>query len=130
MKNWITPERPDGIIKSMPIEFIEKMGGEKKFDDKFRRYLNRGTGWWYFSLSGKPRCEILYFYLLFGGYVRYRANILDYLPAGEMMTIDGLMHSRCWVRVSAPVIKFKKPYPRKGFQGFRYTCRELLEREE
>jgi len=115
-------ERPEGIIKTMPMKFFEDFGGLERFDRAFMDYCNSSDrAFWYFNLSSKPKYEVLYFYILFDGAVRYRANILDYLPEQEMPVAGGVMWAKCWVRVCAPVIKATEPFPKKGFQGFRYT---------
>lgn len=122
--------QPQGIIKTLPGSFFENYlrGGLQGFEKDFMRLNNESWKYyyWIFNLSGKPKYEILYFYLLFDGAVRYRANIINYgLPNRTIKCADGTtQHGRIWVYVSAPIIKAANPIPMKGFQGFRYT--ELL----
>lgn len=96
---------PIGIIKTMPSK------------------MNRSDSYyWTFNLSGKPKYEVLYFYLLFRGAIRYRANIIGYDGSAAVKCYDGSIHKgKVWVNVGPPVIKLKTPIERKGFQGFRYT---------
>lgn len=115
-----------GIIKTMPMQFFKDFGGVDKFHKEFHDLLNnpRYDGYWYFSLSGQPKYDIAYIYILFDGAIRYRANIMDYMPAGEMMCASGMLFGKAWARVTAPVVKID-PIPMKGFQGFRYTTLNL-----
>lgn len=113
--------QPVGIIKTMPMSFFALYGMER-FTREFYTNPNKNDhSYFMFTLSGKPKYEVLYFYLLYEGYIRYRANIIQ--VRGEETINFGhgrSIHGKAWIDVGAPVIKLD-PIPMKGFQGFRYT---------
>ena len=115
--------QPVGIIKTMPQSWVKRLpGGFKKWEKTFLKMNVIEGYYWTFNLSGKPKYEVLYFYLLINGAIRYRCNIINYEGAKVVDCYTGeKKHGRCWVNVSAPVIKLKNHIPMKGFQGFRYT---------
>lgn len=116
--------RPEGIIKTMPCEWLKKLpNGIEPWERTFMAMNDRDGYYWIFNLSGQPKYDVLYFYLLFDGAVRYRANIIGF--EGKDKTIKcytgELKYGKIWVQVTAPIIKAIEPVPMKGFQGFRYT---------
>jgi len=106
----------------MPMDFFKTYGMDR-FIEHFWKRPNEDDGYYFFfSLSGKPRYNVLHFYLLFDKQVRYRANIIK--VEGESTKVLGpgrTMYGRAWVFVGAPVIKAPHVIPMTGFQGFRYT---------
>lgn len=115
--------QPTGIIKTMPLMWLGRL--PKGYDEWEKTFLkmNEVEGYyWTFNLSGKPQFEVLYFYLLIQGAVRYRCNIISYEGPKEIECYTGeKKFGRCWVNVGAPVIKLAEPVTMQGFQGFRYT---------
>jgi len=122
MKNKLISQ-PIGIIKTMPEEWIKKLpNGISAWEKTFMKMNDIEDYYWQFNLSGKPKYEVLYFYLLFNKAVRYRCNIISYGKEETIKCYDGTFHyGKVWVQVSAPVIKLKQPISMQGFQGFRYT---------
>jgi hypothetical protein len=124
---WTTP--PVGIIKTMPPEWVKALsrgieGWEKDF---MHRVNTKDDQYWVFNLSGKPRFDVLYFYILFSGAVRYRGNIIGYENIGAIKCYTGeIRKGKIWVQVGGPVIKAKEPVPMQGFQGFRYTAEVIF----
>jgi hypothetical protein len=119
--------KPVGIIKTMPESWVEALPkGIEGWEKDFMVKCNTREGYyWRFNLSGMPRHEVLYFYILFRKAIRYRANIIQYDGADEIKCYTGEVRSgKIWVCVGAPVIKLKEPVPMTGFQGFRYTTEE------
>jgi hypothetical protein len=117
-------EQPVGIIKTMPESWVKALpDGVDGWERDFMRKCNtRENYYWRFSLCAKPRYDVLYFYILFQGAIRYRANIISYDGPGDVKCYTGEMFSaQEWVCVGAPVIKLKEPVPMKGFRGFRYA---------
>jgi len=117
-------QQPTGIIKTMPMEFFTKL--PKGLTDWELRFMgmnnpdNRHI--WIFNLTGRPKYEVLYFYINFDGAIRYRANIVGYEGGHDFLCYDNTIHyGKAWVQVCAPVIKLKEPIPMQGFQGFRYA---------
>ncbi len=118
-------EQPVGIIKTLPIEFFLNYedGGRKGFEKDFEMINKRADQYhMVFNLNGKPKYEVLYFYLNYDGAIRYRGNILGYAyPNASIVCLDGkTVFGKIWVEVGPPIIKLK-PVPMKGFQSFRYT---------
>lgn len=102
-----------GCIKDQPdgyrglIKSFEKCDGEKSIF------------WW--RMTAKPKHDVLYFYFVIGGKIRWKAKLLQYVDGGEIKFDDGrTLYARCW----ALLIDFERlPNPqvrRSGFQGFRY----------
>ena len=114
--------QPVGIIKTMPIQWL---GKERTFTEWENSLLNmnyRQDYYWTFNLPGKPKYEVIYFYLNYNGAIRFRMNIIGYEGAKTIKCFSGEhIFGKCWIQVGAPVIKLKEPVPMKGFQGFRYT---------
>lgn len=115
--------QPVGIIKTMPATWLDDVPGGVYAWEKNFMFMNRSEShYWCFNLSGKPKYKVLYFYILFQGAIRFRANIIGFSPGGQVNCYDGSVHNgKVWVNVGSPVIKLKDPIPMKGFQGFRYT---------
>jgi hypothetical protein len=113
--------QPIGIIKTMPMDFFTRYGMER-FEKHFYTNPNEQTDRYFmFTLSGRPKYSVLYFYLLFDGAIRYRANIIQVRGEATYRFPGGTIHGKAWIDTGGPVIKYYKPYPMKGFQGFRYT---------
>lgn len=75
-----------------------------------------------FRVGNKPRFEVLYVYLLIGGKIRYRANLVSYDPPGYFISNAGnSLWGNCWIVICGPLVRAPEIIRRKGFQGFRYT---------
>lgn len=107
----------------MPVSWVKRLpNGLEAWEKVFMKMNDIEDNYWIFNLSGKPRYEVLYFYLLIAGKVTYRANIIGYEDGKTIKCYTGeYRHGRIWIQVGAPVIKAAEPVEMKGFQGFRYT---------
>ena len=107
----------------MPAEWLEEAPGGFEWWENRVFIMNRSDSvTWRFNLSGRPRFDVLYFYLLMNGIIRFRANIIGYDGAEEVKCYDGSNHfGRCWVNIGPPVVLPPQLISMKGFQGFRYT---------
>jgi hypothetical protein len=115
-------DRPEGIIKTMPAVWVNERGGSIKEIEKFWTRERPDDYYCMFNLSGQPKYDVLYFYLLFSGAVRLRANIIGYEGGKDLLCWDGKYHhGKCWVQIAAPFTMADEPVEMKGFQGFRYT---------
>lgn len=104
------------------MDFFKTYGMERFINHFYTRPNNMDDSYFMFTISGKPKYDVIYFYLLFDGAIRYRANVIQVRGEGTLnISPDRFLHGKAWVDVGAPVIKFKEPIPMKGFQGFRYT---------
>lgn len=111
-----------GIIKCMPHKFIYEEYGYDRFINHFVVRPNKNdNACFIFSLSGVPRYDVLHFYLLYDGMIRYRANIIKFDGPGTIILPNKILTARAFVWTSGPVIAAPREIPMKGFQGFRYT---------
>jgi hypothetical protein len=115
-----------GIIKTMPMSFFKEYGMDRFIHHFFTRPNQTDEAYFMFTLSGIPKYEVLYFYLLFDGAIRYRANIIQFRGESTLrVSKNKTIHGKAWVDVGAPVLKLESPISMAGFQGFRYTDLEL-----
>ncbi len=115
-----------GIIKTMPLSFFEEYGMKRFLNHFFERPNRSDDAYFMFTLSGQPKYDVLFFYLLFDGAIRYRANIIQFRGESTLrINKNKDIHGKAWVDVGAPVIKLEHPIPMSGFQGFRYTDLEI-----
>jgi hypothetical protein len=112
-----------GIIKTMPANWLKDVpGGVERWERSVFSMNGSDKFQWRFNLPGRPRFDVLHFYLLMGGIIRFRANIISYDEAEEIKCYDGSKHfGRCWVIIGPPVMRAPREIRMKGFQGFRYT---------
>jgi hypothetical protein len=75
-----------GIIKTMPQTWLKELpAGVEGWEKDFMVKCNKDEKhYWVFNLPGKPKYEVLYFYILFSGAIRYKANIIGYEKLGEI----------------------------------------------
>jgi len=111
-----------GIIKTMPADWCWEC---KMTDDEFQKRIdamNRFDFHWWFSLSGRPRYDVLHFYLLMRGRIWFRANIVSLEGPQSLDCEDGTTRfGRCWAMLGPPIVHPPREIRMKGFQGFRYT---------
>lgn len=114
-----------GIIKVLPRRWYEEVGGEPYLRRTFGENIPHRGGLFFMSLPGKPKYDVLHFYLLINGLVRYRLNIAEILPGGTMTFRDRPVPqtwtAKYWAVLTAPVVEPAASMPMRGFQGFRYT---------
>lgn len=112
-----------GIIKTMPADWLKNVpGGLERWEELIFTMNRTDTVSWRFNLPGRPKYDVLHFYLLLDGLVRFRANIIGYDEAETVRCYDRTNHfGKCWVNLGPPVVKAPRRIEMKGFQGFRYT---------
>lgn len=118
-------EKPEGILITMPVRFFSDYpGGEPQFRAIMDK-LNKVDIPWGQTISSIPKHEVLYCYLVFGGKVQYRLNIMSYEKGTSKEFNDGgiirVFRNKNWVNLCAPIIPAPIDIPMRGFQGFRYT---------
>lgn len=129
-------EPPIGIIVTMPVAFFQETGWQS--DDLLRQmmyYLNKEkneNGRWYFLKKLLPTKDFLYVYVVWDGKVQLRANLLQLernkthrfcdTPNGKWRTFP----KKNWIVLCGPGVKAPYDIPMKGFQGFRYTTKQLF----
>ncbi len=116
-------DRPEAILKTMPQVAIWKEQHPREFLESMKR-VNEGKGYWLAPMPSVPKHEVLYFYFVIGGRVRYRLNLSHYEPGGERTFDDGRKWTAAtWAILTGPVVKAPHKIPMRGFQGFRYSER-------
>lgn len=116
-------ERTGCIMMNIPIAFFL----ENKIDfHGFVRYyqVNGRKDDWVFNhfISSIPRQPVTHCFLCFGGYVRMRVNVVEFLCNKEMRFKDGAyFEPRNWMVATGPVTLPPVEIPMKGFRGFRYS---------
>lgn len=123
-------EQPDAILLTLPkIFFEDRRMTPEKFKKVFERHMAHEGAYWNFKLTNLPRHEVLYVYLVFDGKIQYRCNLIGYernVTKTFRDSTDRLLRrfNNCnWVLFTGPVVKPTHDFHKKGFQGFRYTCK-------
>lgn len=113
--------KPVGIIKHLPPAW-EKASGGIEFIRSISLAINSGKANWHMSFAVKPRLEVIYLYVAFGGFVQFRVNIMDYKGGiGKMNMYGGEFLAAWWAICTGPMVFPPSPIPMRGFRGFRYT---------
>jgi len=114
-------ERPEAIIKTMPLVAIWQEQKPREFLASLKR-VNAGDEIWLAPLPTVPKIEVLYFYFLIKGRVRYRLNISHYEDGGTRTFSDGrVWTAKTWAVLTGPVVRPPHKVEMRGFQGFRYS---------
>jgi hypothetical protein len=112
-------ERPEAIIKTMPLVAIWQEQNPRDFLRSLKA-VDRGDTFWLAPLPAVPKHEVLYFYFLIQGRLRYRLNISHYEPGGERTFEDGRKWTaKTWAILTGPVVKPPHKIEMRGFQAFR-----------
>ncbi len=124
--------QPDGIVLTLPVMFFEDRGMTmEKFKPYFERLMSNEDTTWNFKLTNLPKQEIIYVYMIFGGFLQYRLNFVEYQKNVSKTFKDSTdgetrhFPNQNWVILAGPAITPPHIWPLKGFQGFRY-CTKLF----
>lgn len=118
--------RPTGIIRTLPGQAKTYEFGQGR-DRMMRSYAALQDGLIdtiLIALSQMPKVDVLHLYVLVGGEIVCRMNIVEYQNGKdfELKCWDGEVRtSNYWAVCSAPVEYPPEPIKMRGFQGFRYT---------
>jgi hypothetical protein len=126
-------EPPIGMLLTMPRAFFESRGwDEEQFAEYFERYMKDEDNIWNFRKKTLPKYDIAFCYLVFGGKVRFKLNIVCLERNVTKVFYDGPdakprnFESSNWIILSGPAIKPPHEIQMKGFQGFHYVTKELF----
>lgn len=126
-------EPPIAIIITMPKAFFEdRKMTEDEFMQEFETCLSYEDGYWNFLKKNLPIHVVPYCYIVFGGKVQYKVNVVDYERNTAKTFIDApdgkqrVFKESNWILISGPVVKSEIDIPMKGFQGHRYLTQELF----
>lgn len=121
---------PEGIALTLPKQFFEDRGWTYSECEKyFERFMRKENHIWNFRLTNLPTIDVAWAYLIFDGFIQFRANIVMCERNKSKTFYDGPdkkerhFPSANWVILSGPVRKAPFDCPQKGFQGFRYTTK-------
>lgn len=125
-----TSIRPEGIALTLPVMFFEERGWTcSEFEKYFERFMSNDNHIWNFRLTNLPIHDVAWAYLIFDGFIQFRANVVMYernvskafndSPNGKVKEFP----ASNWVILSGPAIKCPYERPQRGFQGFRYTTK-------
>lgn len=113
-------ERPEAIIITVSAAMIGA-NGYRHWLRNFLDYMN-SDGVYSFRLSNQPKHKPQHVYLCIGGKIRFKTLCVQTSGKGIKVFDDGRqLFGKAWVMVCGPVTRPRRPIPRKGFQGFRYT---------
>lgn len=109
----------------MPTRFFKEYpGGESSFRRIIERLNYSDVFKWGNTIASIPKQEVPYCYLVFGGKVQYRTEILEYERNKTMTFYDGgierVFTNKNWIWLRGPVERAPRQIPMRGFQGFRY----------
>jgi hypothetical protein len=126
MKHFAEP--PEAIILTMPVAwFRDRNMSYADFCKDFEATMAEEDNYWNFLKSNLPTQDVAYVYLVFDGFVQYRANFVCYernVAKAFDDAPDGIVREfppSNWILFSGPVIKAPFDIPMKGFQGHRYS---------
>jgi hypothetical protein len=106
----------------MPASFFEEYGMRHFLRDFYFAPNDDPRNCFLFTLSGMPKYEVLHFYLVVGGRVRFRTNIAKFEGERTLAFANHRsIHGNAWVWCCAPVVRAPFKIEMKGFRGFRYT---------
>lgn len=120
--------RPEGIVVTFGAEMMEMKGGAKAFIRYFLKWMADEESLWLHKCKNRPKHDdLLYVYVIVGGYVRYRLYYGGYEAGGADISGPNGTESISWSRVvmSGPVERAPYKIKFSGFQGFRY-CTKLF----
>ncbi|MGI8601063.1 MAG: hypothetical protein ACR2KB_17555 [Chitinophagaceae bacterium] len=132
MKKTIS-EPPIGILLTMPKAFFEdRKMTEEQFKEVFERFMQMEDGIWNFRKKTLPTQDVIYCYMVFGGKVQFKVNIVGYERDVAKTFHDAAdakprhFQKSNWIILAGPAVKPPQEIPMKGFQGFRYVTKELF----
>lgn len=109
----------DAIIATLPPAFFKEYTLER-FEQEMEQLNHDDEMAWFMILKNLPKVQTPYFYFLYDGKIRYRAEISQFIRGATMRftRADG------GLKTFANKNFVQHDIPMRGFQGFRYT--ELL----
>ena len=121
-------EPAESIILTMPVAFFnDRNMTHDEFREVFEEALAEEDGIWNFLKSNLPTQDVAFVYIVFGGMVQYRTNLVCY-ERGVAKSFDdapdGIVREfppSNWILISGPAIRAPYEIPMKGFQGHRYS---------
>jgi hypothetical protein len=118
----------DAIIATLPPAFFKEYTLER-FENEMEKMNHDDEMIWFMVLKNLPKVQTPYFYFLYDGKIRYRADISQLIRNSTMRfaRADGNLKTfanKNFVQLIGPTVRAPYDIPMRGFQGFRYS--ELL----
>lgn len=107
--------------------FEDRNTTHEEFKKYFETVMASEDSLWNFKLTNLPTQDVAWCYLVFGGLVQYRLNLVQYernVSKQFTDTIDGRVREfpkQNWVIMCGPVVRAPFEINQRGFQGFRYS---------
>lgn len=84
--------------------------------------IEAGESFWWMSFPSRPRLDVLHLYVVFNGYAQFRVNIMEWRQGDGLTNMyGGKFYAKLWAVCTAPLVIPPRPFPMKGFRGYRYT---------
>lgn len=113
----------DAIIITISQAMLKEKG-YRNWLTNFFEAMSKEDWLYYFRQGSQPKIKVMWVYVLIGGKIRFRVNLVETLPAQELTFSDGKrLHGRAWLVCAGPIVRPPRGvvYSRNGFQGFRYS---------
>lgn len=125
-------EPPEGLLLTMPVAwFTDRRMSYAQFCPMFEACMADEDSYWNYLKTNLPVHDVAFVYLVFDGFVQYRANFVGY-ERGVAKAFDdapdGVVREfppSNWILFSGPVVIAPHDIPMRGFQGHRY-CKKLF----
>lgn len=119
-------ERPAAILTNVPKAYFHDGGAPVMKEAAFRRFYESmgydNESCFYHFISGVPVHPVQHVYICFGGFVQYKAIVVEFLK-NQPISLPNFDHPfpRNWMITTGPVVKAPPGMVQRGFRGFRYT---------
>jgi hypothetical protein len=125
-------EPPVAIMLTLPKAFFDdREMSVEEFLPLFERHMQQDESLWYFKKKNLPVHDVAFCYIVFGGKVQFKTNVVMY-ERNKTYTFRDAKDKRnrtfenCnWIILCGPATKAPYEITNKGFQGFRYLTTEL-----
>src|SRR5690348_8459310 len=115
--------QPEGVMLTLPKKFFEERGmSTGEFEKLFLRFMADEDSVWNFRLTNLPKQDVAWIYLVFDGFIQYRANLVMYernksksfkdSPDGKVREFPNAN----WVIFTGPIVIAPDDFPQRGFQ--------------
>ena len=116
-------EPPTGIIRTLPSLYADERNvGHRAYRRSINAMEEDEEAVMFIALAQQPRHELLHLYILVGGRIDARFNLIGYEPGDSRECWDKTIRQpKVWAVCTGPVSRPPSPVQMRGFQGFRYT---------
>lgn len=114
---------PTGIIRTLPSLYADKANvGHRAYQRTMANMESDPEAVMFIALAQQPKHDLLHLYILIGGVIEARFNLLGYEPGDSRKCWDKTIRQpKVWAACAGPISRPPQPIRMRGFQGFRYT---------